>query len=83
MTTMVANTFDWIGFSGIANWFRNLGAAIVRNRQINRTIKELSALSNRELNDIGIARGDIYWIAHETHTKNDNVESNRNLKGWV
>jgi len=83
MTTLVANTFNWVGLSSIANWFKSLSASIERNRQINHTIKELSKLSNRELNDIGISRGDIYWIAHETYIKNDNIESNRNLKGWV
>lgn len=30
-----------------------------------RTIKELSALSNRELNDLGISRGEIHWLANE------------------
>jgi uncharacterized protein YjiS (DUF1127 family) len=33
-----------------------------RNR-INDTVKELRKLSDRELNDIGINRGDIYSIA--------------------
>ena len=30
-----------------------------------RTIKELSALSDYELNDLGISRGEIYWLANE------------------
>ena len=30
-----------------------------------RTIKELSALSDFELNDLGISRSEIYWIANE------------------
>ena len=30
-----------------------------------RTMKELSVLSDYELNDIGISRGEIYWLAHE------------------
>ena len=30
-----------------------------------RTIKELSALSDRELNDLGISRGEIRWLANE------------------
>jgi uncharacterized protein YjiS (DUF1127 family) len=32
-------------------------------REINQTIKELNKLSNRELQDIGISRGDIYSVA--------------------
>ena len=31
----------------------------------NRTFKELNALTNRELNDIGINRSEIYNIAHQ------------------
>lgn len=30
-----------------------------------RTVNELSALSNRELNDLGIARADIYRVARK------------------
>ena len=64
MTTLVANTFEIVGLNGIANWFKNLGAEFKRRRNIKDTIKQLSALSNHELNDIGIARGDIWHIAH-------------------
>jgi uncharacterized protein YjiS (DUF1127 family) len=32
-------------------------------REINQTIKELNKLSSRELQDIGISRGDIYSVA--------------------
>ena len=30
-----------------------------------RTIKELSSLTNYELNDLGIGRSEIHWIANE------------------
>lgn len=61
---------------------------------IRTTIKELSQLTNHELNDIGIARGDIYHIAHSSYKKPDqvtlsdiseitNLETNANLKGFV
>jgi uncharacterized protein YjiS (DUF1127 family) len=84
MTTLVANTFDWFGFSSIANWFKNLANELQRRRNIKDTIKQLSALSNHELNDIGIARGDIWHIAHTSFPKDKTVaEVNRNLKGWV
>lgn len=33
-----------------------------------QTIKELNALSNRELNDIGIGRGDIHGIVYGDET---------------
>ena len=56
------------------------------------TINELSRLSDHDLNDIGISRGDIRHIAQRHY--NDILEENRdkkelvgyantNLKGWV
>jgi len=86
MTTIVANTFEIIGLAGIANWFKNLANELQRRRNIKDTIKQLSALSNHELNDIGIARGDIWHIAHQSYPKalrGEALETNRNLRGWV
>ena len=83
MTTLVANTFNWVGLSGTANWFKKLAADIERARRVRETIKELSKLSNRELNDIGIARGDIWAIAHEDADFKRFADTNDNLKGWV
>ena len=55
-----------------------------QNQQIRSTINELSRLTNHELNDIGIARGDIWHIAHTSFPKGNTVaDVNRNLKGWV
>jgi len=61
---------------------------------VRTTIKELSKLTNHELNDIGIARGDIWHIAHSSYKKPEqvtlsdiseitNIETNANLKGFV
>jgi uncharacterized protein YjiS (DUF1127 family) len=84
MTTLVANTFEIVGLNGIATYFKNLSAELQRRRNIKDTIKQLSALSNHELNDIGIARGDIWHIAHTSFPKGNTVaDVNRNLKGWV
>ena len=84
MTTIVANTFETIGLNGIANWFKNLANELQRRRNIKDTIKQLSALTNHELNDIGIARGDIWHIAHTSFPKGNTVANvNRNLRGWV
>ncbi|MDJ0612747.1 MAG: DUF1127 domain-containing protein [Rhizobiaceae bacterium] len=35
-------------------------------RNYRRTVSELSALSNRELDDLGIIRGDINYIARSS-----------------
>ena len=61
----------------IANSYSN-------HRIARRTIKELEALTDKELNDIGIGRCDIYYIAH--NLKDNEVcdsSTNENLKGWV
>jgi uncharacterized protein YjiS (DUF1127 family) len=48
-------------------------------RQYRQSLNELSKLTDRELNDIGIGRGDIYRVA-----KGDkSYQVNHNLKGWV
>jgi uncharacterized protein YjiS (DUF1127 family) len=44
----------------------NISSKIEDNRIVNRTIKELSSLSNRELADLGIHRSQIPSIARET-----------------
>ena len=86
MTTLVANTFEIVGLNGIANFFKNLGAELQRRRNIKQTYKALSNLTTRELDDIGISRGEIWHIAHASYPKalrGEAVEANRNLRGWV
>jgi len=83
MTTLIA-TANVFGMTGLANWFKDLANELQRRRNIKHTIKQLSALTNHELNDIGIARGDIWHIAHTSFPKGKTVaDVNRNLKGWV
>ena len=38
---------------------------LVRQSRMRKTVRELSALTNRELSDIGIARCDIYRVARD------------------
>jgi uncharacterized protein YjiS (DUF1127 family) len=45
--------------------FEVLKSRISTWKRYNRTVSELAALSNRELSDLGIARGDISRIARE------------------
>ena len=59
--------------------------------QVRETIRELTKLTNHELNDIGISRGEIHSIAHACYKKptsisnNENVgvDVNVNIRGWV
>ena len=81
MTTLTM-TADRIGLTGLANWFKKLAANYKHHKQAQVTIRELSRLSDRELNDMGLARGDIYSIAHGDESY-QRTRVNKNLEGWV
>ena len=49
--------------------FETLKIRYTRWQRYSRTIKELESLSNRDLADLGIARGDIRRIAREAVAK--------------
>ncbi len=49
----------------IAKWVRAAITADAQRRQYKQTVRELSALSQRELNDIGLSRWSIHDIASE------------------
>lgn len=78
--TMMAGTTGL--FARVAQFFVNLNEKRIQRKLINKTIKELSALSDRELNDMGLTRGDIYSVAHGTADLRA-VRENANLRGWV
>jgi uncharacterized protein YjiS (DUF1127 family) len=84
MTTLIA-TANTFGFTGVAAWLKELNAKRIQRAQINRTMKQLTALSDRELWDIGISRGDIYGVARgdDTLERVRRANINDNLKGWV
>ena len=64
---------------------KNFLQKINSQRMARVTEKALYRLSDRELHDIGIARGDIYSLARgdKTLKKSDKMEVNPNLKGWI
>jgi len=78
MTTLIT-TANWIGLPSIAGWLKKVSVKIKARRLANQTIKELSVLTDRELNDMGLSRCDINYIAEKHY--DDMV--NDNLKGWV
>lgn len=81
MTTLVANTFNWLR---LESWWKNYTNRLAQHRAYKETVHELSKLSDAELRDIGLSRGDIHSIAMETHYDSlDKIEYNKNLKGWV
>lgn len=54
----------------------------IERKAIRETEKALSNLTDYDLADIGIHRGEIYEIARAKATINQ-VVVNKNLKGWV
>jgi uncharacterized protein YjiS (DUF1127 family) len=61
-------------------WFKKVLAAMIeaRQRQANARIAEMHLwrMSDRELNDIGIGRGDIKRVVHENEIKNKKQSTN-------
>lgn len=84
MSHYVLTATEFMNMSSIFEFFRYMKRKSAHASAVRTTIKELSKLSDRELNDIGLSRGDIYWVAHSTHSDIDPTDTtNKNLKGWV
>jgi len=63
----------------VAKFFVNLNEKRIQRKEIKKTYQQLSALTDRELTDMGISRCDIWQVANGLDPRN----SNDNLKGWV
>jgi uncharacterized protein YjiS (DUF1127 family) len=61
----------------LKSFFKKLINDYCEAKKFRATVKELRALTDKELNDIGINRGDIYSIARM------DGDINPNLKGHV
>ena len=70
---LAAHSYSTRAIETIIEAFRVLRKARASKRLIKETEKELGRLSDYELADIGISRGEIHYIAR----------SNDNLRGWV
>jgi len=81
MTQAILTAATWLNLDGLADLFRDYKRNAARRAEYKRTVKELSALSDHELRDIGISRGMIHSVAMEVHY--DNIDVNKNLRGWV
>ena len=69
----------------LVNFLLKIKAQYNYHREVKQTINELSKLTNKELNDIGLSRGDIWHVAHDSHKqdKAPDVYANPNLRGFV
>jgi uncharacterized protein YjiS (DUF1127 family) len=85
MTHYVLTASSWIqdAIEGFSDLRRSMKLRAERKAAYNRTVKELNQLTNFELNDIGICRGDIKNIARGDRTIVRGIEVNENLKGSV
>ena len=66
----------------------NLRNELAYRSQVKKTMNELQKLSDHDLWDIGLSRGEIWEVAHDSHAKPakvevEDIEVNANIKGWV
>jgi len=59
MTEAILTAARWLNFDGIADLIRDYKRKQAQKALERRTYKELSALTDRELHDLGIGRSDI------------------------
>ena len=85
MTHYVIEASSWIqdAIEGFKDLRRSMKLRAERKASYKRTLKELSRLTDFELNDIGICRGDIRNIARGDRTIVRGIEVNENLRGSV
>ena len=85
MAHYVLTASSWIqdAIEGFNDLVKNYAIHKAKKAEYRQTVKELSKLTNFELNDIGICCGDIHNIARGDRTLTRGVEVNKNLKGFV
>ena len=85
MTHYVLTASSWLqdAIEGFNDLRRSMKLRAERRASYKRTIKELRQLTDFELNDIGICRGDIRNIARGDRTIVRGIEVNENLRGSV
>ena len=70
---LAAHSYSTRAIETIIEALRSLNQYRANRKIIRATEKELSKLTDHELADIGLSRGEIYYVAR----------SNENLRGWV
>ena len=78
VTNMIQDAID--GFNDLV---KTHAIRKAKRAEYKQTVRELSKLTNFELNDIGICRGDIHNIARGDKTLTRGIEVNPNLRGSV
>jgi len=67
--THIAQSFSFLSeyIYKSVTWIEDAAKEYRKNKAISNTIVELNRLTNKELRDIGLTRGEIYDVAHGTH----------------
>ncbi len=79
---LTAHNYSTKAIEVVIEVFRSFREARKEHRMIKATEKELGRLSDYDLADIGLTRGDIYTVARRKSTI-ENARTNNNLRGWV
>lgn len=88
MTAHVVAMVKLVDLTFISAWLSRVVTTYYDWKRRKETFNQLHSLTDYELADIGISRGDIRSIANETWEdaqKRDHrtIEENKNLRGWV
>ena len=85
MAHYVLTASSWLqdAIEGFSDLRKSMKLRAERKASYKQTYKELSKLTDFELNDIGICRGDIRNIARGDRTIIRGIEVNENLRGSV
>ena len=67
----------------MTNLLKNFLQKLRKSQSYRNTYSQLAKLSDRELADIGITRGDIKNVARGDQSFKLVSDYNQNLKGWV
>ncbi len=79
---LVAHSYSTKAIELIIDTLKSLYNNRIERKAIRDTEKALSKLSDYDLADIGLCRGDIYHVARKKETI-ANCKVNNNLRGWV
>lgn len=61
---LTIQNYLWNPITNLLKMIARIGEKLEQRRMVRITIHELDSLSSRELADLGISRGDIYYIAN-------------------
>ena len=79
---LVAHSYSTKAIELIIDTLKSLYNNRIDRKAIRDTEKALSRLSDYDLADIGLCRGDIYHVSRKKETI-ANCKVNNNLRGWV